>query len=140
MSSEKNTYQRRRALRELPSENVLPILIALPHSRLPDNEESMVPRRIVPRVRPQQFLHVPLLAYPQYVLIVEVSEEPLPIGPRMVVLRVEPEDILDECELALGDVDRAQLGQDETTVVPDLVRLEEPRCNGIHQLELFAQV
>jgi hypothetical protein len=59
-------------------DDTLDVLIALSHTRLEHDEETMMPRRIVPDVALQHALGELELAGPEIVLV-EVGEEPLAV-------------------------------------------------------------
>ena len=117
---------------EFPTDHRLPIFLSLPEARLESDEEAVMPRRVVAHVVLEHLLGVAQLARPEGVLV-EVGEQPLAIGPGVVVLRVDLERSRDEVELGPG---LAGLGEDEASVVPDLVRLEVQDGELVHQPEL----
>lgn len=122
--------------RKLPPEDVLPIHLTPAHPALPHHEEPVVPRRVVPHIILEQLLDPRELARPEVVLVVEVREDPLAVRPGVVVLRVRAQRAGDEREFPRRGVDGAQRGEQQATVVPDLVRLEELDREAVHQLEL----
>jgi hypothetical protein len=60
------------------------------------DEETMVPRRVVAHVIREESLHERQLASPQ-IRLIKVGEQPLPVAPSMVVLRVCLENLFIEC-------------------------------------------
>lgn len=91
-----------------------------------------MPRRVVPHILHHHRLHKVQLPQPQ-ILLVEKRQNPLPMGPCVVVLRVGLERGRDEHEL--GSRFPREL-QDEPAVVPDLVGFEELDGELVHQFEL----
>ena len=104
-----------------------------------DNEETMVPRRVVPHVLLEELLHVWAFARPQPLLFVKVREDPLTVGPRVVVLGVFLKDALEKVELARGGVDGVERGEEQPAVVPHLVRLQERGGDLVHPRELLLE-
>src|SRR4051812_17116467 len=75
------------------------------------NEPAMVPGRVVPHIFLQQLLHrLDFCFVPK----VEPFDQPLPVAPYMIVLRVLIEHLLKELSLTLGG---AQLLDDRSPVM-----------------------
>lgn len=92
----------------------------------------MVPCRIIPQVLYQHCVHEIELSIPQ-VFVVEVRQQPLPIRPSVVVLRICFEGCLDKRELRAWFADDHE---QEPAVVPHLVGFEILHCQLVHELEL----
>lgn len=120
--------------RELPPEDLLPILIARPNTTREHDKEPMVPRGVIPHVFLQQLLGVRALPRPKARLIIEVDEDPLAVGPCVVVLGVGAENGLKKLELARRRIDGVERGEQQTAMVPDLVRFEEGDRDVVHVL------
>ena len=105
----------------------------LPLTRIPSvaalerDKEPVVPRRVVANVALEQPIHVAQLAVPHALALfgrrprragpravrVEVAQDPLAVGPRVVVLGVDRERLGGEVELARGVVE----GKDDGAAV-----------------------
>lgn len=129
----KKDRKRKIGIPQLPPQDHLPILLSIPHPTCPNHEKAMMPRRIISHIRPQHVLHKLQFTLPQTLLIVEIREQPLPVAPRVVVLRIVPEATRDERELRGG---LAQESDEEASVVPDLVGFEVFHSELVHEFEL----
>jgi hypothetical protein len=94
-----------------------------------------VPCRVVSKVFVQKLFDVGELAGPEFGEI-ELCEEPLAVGPGVVVLGVLRERGADEGQLRQGI---AQLGDQESAVVPALVVFDEPFDDAVGPLELVVE-
>jgi hypothetical protein len=133
---------------QLAPEDVLPVLVARAHAAEPDDEEAVVPRRVVAHVVVEQARDPRHLARPEC-LVAALREQPLAVRPRVVVLRVRLQRARDEVELVLRERAervrrrrgaRAQRGEEQPPVVPDLVVLQvldrplvHPRALGLER-------
>lgn len=110
---------------------------------------AVMPRRVVPHVRKKKVVGVRKLVVPE-VGVVQVGQKPLAVAPGMVVLGVHAEDASDEAELPPCDFERLRgrllsgrwfgdVRDEQSTVVPDLVRLHVVERNLVHDLELCVQ-
>lgn len=95
----------------------------------------MVPRRVVPQIDGQHALHERELTAPQRI-VVEVREDPLSVRPRVVVLGVALQGVGDEREFGCGHVG---LLNEESTVMPDLIRLQVCDRELVHEPQLGVQ-
>lgn len=111
-----------------------------------------MPRRVVPHIFRKHKIDKRLLACPDIVPLLrllltgttlcisirtKVPQNPLPIAPRMVVLRVAfrpDQDLLYKAHLPAP---RPRQRHDQAAVVPYLVRLEEPRGEVIEEREFL---
>lgn len=94
----------------------------------------MVPSRIVTHVfLDQLFRRLKLTLIPE----VEPADQPLTVGPDVVVLGIELEHLGDEVGLALG---RVQSVDNQLAVVPDLVILLVCQCRLVEPVEFLAKI
>ena len=92
----------------------------------------MVPRRVIPHILVQHALHERDLALP-HLCAIEVREDPLPVAPRVVVLRIDGERVLDERQLRRGLVEQCD---EQPAVVPHLICLQEGLGERVGEREL----
>ena len=95
----------------------------------------MVPRRVVAQIAVQHAFYERELTAPQRI-VVEVGEDPLPVRPGVVVLGVDLEGAGDEREFGCGVV---RLLDQESTVVPDLIRFQVRDRELVHESQLGVQ-
>ena len=74
--------------RELPPQHPFAVLVPGPNPTGEDDEEAVVPRRVVPDVVLEEPLDVGALTAPEVDLVVEVREDPLAEGPGVIVLGI----------------------------------------------------
>ena len=126
---------RRRNTRQLSADDRIPVLVSLPDAGLEHDKEPVMPRRVVAQVVVQHGFYKRELTAPQRI-VVEVGEDPLPVRPGVVVLGVDLEGVGNEREFGCGVV--RQLDQ-ESTVVPDLIRFQVRDRELVHESQLGVQ-
>ena len=142
LSARKSAYRMEEHEQNLAAQDIFPIFVPLPNSRVKHDKEPVVPSRVVPNILIYHPLDERNLHRPKLVSV-EVRKNPLTIGPGVVVLGiflVVPLNKFQFLQKQVGTFCCGVLGVDvrqkETTVVPDLVILEVGCRNLVHEQQL----